>query len=58
MQTYNAGCVTLNPTHVTIKTPLVGKAMGNHLIKSTSLKKPRALFLISAMLEMVYAVEN
>ena len=40
---------------VTFKTPFVRKAMGNHLMNSTSLEKLRALSLVSAMFENEYA---
>ena len=39
VQTHDTRVVSLSPTRVTIKTPLERKAMGNHLIKSTSLEK-------------------
>ena len=54
----NPGVVSSSPTPVTFKTPLVRKATGNHLIKSTSLvKRLRALFLVSATLEVEYATQ-
>ena len=37
MWTRDVGVAGSNPALVTIKTPLVGKATGSHLIKSTSL---------------------
>ena len=43
VKTHNARVVGSNPASVTIETPLVRKAMGNHLIKSTSLEKPESL---------------
>ena len=48
------GVVSSNPTRVIIKTPL---ATGNHLIKSTSLEKLRAVSLVSAKLEIEYAMQ-
>ena len=36
MRTDNTGAVSSNPVRVTIKTPLVRKAMGNHLTKTIS----------------------
>ena len=39
---HNTGDVSMNHTRVTIKTPLVRKATGNHLIKSTSLEKAQS----------------
>ena len=39
------------------KTPLVRKATGNHLMKSTSLETLRALFLVSATLEFEHATQ-
>ena len=41
----------------TMKTSLVRKATGNHLIKSTSLEKLRALSLVSATREIEYATQ-
>ena len=38
MQTRNTGVVSSIPPRVTIKTPLVKKATGNHFIESTSLE--------------------
>ena len=48
VQTHNTGVVSSIPAHVTIKTPLVMKAMEKHLSKSTSLKKfrPSLWFLL------------
>ena len=47
-----------NRAHVLIKTILVRKVRGKHLIKSISLeKKLRALFLVSAMLKIEYAMQ-
>ena len=42
MGTRNAGVVSSNPTRVTNETPLVRKAMGNHVIKSTSVEKAQS----------------
>ena len=39
MWTHKTEVVSLNPTRVTIKALLLGKATGRHLIKSTSLEK-------------------
>ena len=36
--THCAGVLSSNPVRVTMKTPLVRKATGNHLVKSTSLE--------------------
>ena len=57
MQTQTTGVGSSNPTRVTIRTPLVTKAIGNHLIKSTSLEKFRALSLASATLQIEYATQ-
>ena len=57
MQTHNTGGVSSIPPCVTFKTPLVRKAMGNHLIISTSLEKLRAQSLVSATLEIEYATQ-
>ena len=40
--TPNAGVVSSNPALVTIKTPLVGKATGNHLTKSKFMGKTQS----------------
>ena len=37
--THNSGVVSLNPTRVTSKMPLVKNATVNHLMNSTSLEK-------------------
>ena len=51
------GVVSSNPALVTIKTPLVREATGNHLMNPTSLgKKPRALSLVSAKLKIELAL--
>ena len=55
MQTHNAGVLGSIPPCVTIKTSLVEKATGNHLMASTSLEKFSALCLVSATLEIEYA---
>ena len=57
MQTHNAGVVGSNRVRVITKTPLVSKATGNYLIKSISLDKLRALSLVSATLEIEYALQ-
>ena len=60
MQTHNTRVVSSNPTRVTIKAPLVRKANGNHLIKSTSLDKsesPVSGFCL-AELEIVFAMQS
>ena len=36
---YNTEVLSSNPIRFTVKAPLVRKAMGNHLIKSTSPEK-------------------
>ena len=46
MRTRKTGVVTSIPPCVTIIMPLVRNATGNHLIKSTSLGKLRALSLV------------
>ena len=47
-----------NPACVTIKTPLLRKATGNHLTKDTSQEKVlRALSLVSAKLKIEYAMQ-
>ena len=51
-RTHKAGVGSSIPAYVTMKTPLVWKATGNHLIKSTSLEKLRALSLVSTTLEI------
>ena len=53
----NTGVVSSNPEHVTIKLPLVRKAMGNHLVKSTFLEKLRVLSMVSAKLEIEYVTQ-
>ena len=57
MWTDNTAVVSSIHPCVTIKAPLVRKATGNHLIKSTSLEKLRVLSLISATLEIEYAMK-
>ena len=52
MRTHNTGVA-----RVTIIRQLVRKVMGNHLIKSTSLEKLRAVSLVSAKLEIEYAMQ-
>ena len=52
MQTQNTGIVSLILTCVTFIMPLVRKAMGNHLMSSTSLEKFRVLSLVSATLKI------
>ena len=42
MRTHNDGAMSLIPPCVTIKTPLVRKATGNHLVNSTSLEKTQS----------------
>ena len=39
MRNHDTRVVSSSPTRVTIKTPLVRKVTGNHLIKPTSLEK-------------------
>ena len=55
--THNTGVVSSNPPCITMKTPLARKAMGNNLIKSTSLKILRAWSLVSATLAIEYATQ-
>ena len=57
MRTRNTGVVSSNPTCVTIGVPLVRKVSGNQFIKSISLEKLRALFLVSATLEIEHATQ-
>ena len=58
MRTHNTGVVSSIPPCINFKTPLVRKAMGNHLINSISLEKRlRALPLVSATLEIEYAMQ-
>ena len=57
MLSYCTGAVNSVPPCVTMKTPLLRKAMGNHLIKSTSLEKLRALSLVSATLKIEYPMQ-
>ena len=57
MRTHNTGVVSSIPPCVTFKTPLVRKATGNHLMKSISLEKLRALSLVSATLEIEHAMK-
>ena len=49
VQTRKTGVVSSNPARVTIKTPLVRKAMGNHLTKAVSLEKVSELCLLSRL---------
>ena len=42
MRTHNTGVVSSTPPCVTLKTPLVGKTAGNHLMNSTSLEKTQS----------------
>ena len=42
MQTHNTGVVSLIHARVIIKAPLARKAMGNHIMNSTSLEKPQS----------------
>ena len=46
-----------SPARVTIKIPMAKKAMGDHLIESTSLQKAQSLSLVSATLEIEYATQ-
>ena len=57
MRTHNTGVVSSIPPFVTFKVPLVRMATGNHLMKSTSLDRLRALSLVSATLEIEYATQ-
>ena len=57
VRTHNTGFVSSNPKRVTMKMPLVRKVTVNHLMKSTSLEKLRALSLVSATLEIEYATQ-
>ena len=58
MRTHNTWVVSSIPPSVTFKTPLVvRKATGNHIMNSTYLEKLRALSLVSAKLEIEYALE-
>ena len=56
VRTHSTRVVRSNPARVTIKTPLVGKATGNHLINSISLVKDSES-LVSATLEIEYATQ-
>ena len=42
VQTHNAEIASSNPARLTIKTPLVKTATGNHLINATSLVKTQS----------------
>ena len=56
IRTHNTGIIGLNPPRVTMKTPLVRKATGNHLMNSTSLEKnsePCIWFLACSKLSML-----
>ena len=55
--THNTGVGSSIPLCVTIKTPLVRKAMGSHLKKPLATNKLRALSLVSATLEIEYAMQ-
>ena len=55
MRTHNTGVVSLIPPCVAFKTPLVGKATGNQIMKSTSVEKTQPL--VSATLEIKYATQ-
>ena len=44
------------PPCVTSKTPMVRKATGNHLTSSTSVEETQSLSLVSATLEIEYAM--
>ena len=57
MRTHNAGVVSSIPPCVTFKTPLVRKAMGSHLLNSTSLEKTHSPVSGSATLEIEYATQ-
>ena len=54
-QTRNPGVVSLMPPCLTIETPLVKEARGNHLIKSSSLEELRGLSLVFSTLKPEYA---
>ena len=54
MQIHNTGVASSIPPCVIIKMPLVRKATGNHQMNSTSLKKLRALPLVSATLKIEF----
>ena len=65
MRILNTGVVSSVPPCVAIDRPLVRKAMGNHLMNSTSLEKTQSpvskssmqsLSLVSATLEIEYAI--
>ena len=58
MRTHNTGVVSSILPCVTLKTPSVRKATGNHLVNSISLEKLRALSLVSAKLEIEYATQQ
>ena len=57
MRTHDTWAVSSTPTCVTVRMQLAMKAKGNHLIKSTSTEKLRALSLVSATLEIEYATQ-
>ena len=54
----NTWVASVIPPCVTFKAPLARKATGNHLINSTSLGKLRALYPVSASLEIEYATQQ
>ena len=57
MRAHNTRVSSLIPLCVTIKTPLVREAAENQLTKSISLKKFRALSLVSATLDIECATQ-
>ena len=58
VRTHNVGVVSSNSTCVIRKALWMRKATGNHLIKSTFPAKLRALSLVSATLEIEYAMQD
>ena len=57
MRTHNTWVFSSVPICVTMITPLVRKATGNYLMKSTSLENVRVMSLVSATLEIEYAMQ-
>ena len=56
VRNHNTGVVSSNPARHN-KAQLMGRATGNHLIKSTSLEKLRAQSLVSVTLEIECAMQ-
>ena len=58
MGTHNTGFVSLISPCATKKAPLMRKATGNHLLKSTFLEKAQYPVLVSATIEIEYATQQ